>query len=432
MRPSRPTILALAALVLPAIAAALWPAWTPAALGLVVILVLVLVFDALQARSQPLELTRGVPGSLALGKWCDVTLRLEGATRPLSLEIFDHHPVQGESQGLPRTLALGPDQAGEVTYRFRPLRRGDWSFAAADVRIPSPWGLWERRARLGEPSPVKVFPDFRSVQRFALLAVDNPVSNLGVKRRQRRGEALELHQLREYRDGDSPRHIDWKATSRRRQLISREFEDERNQNIVFMLDCSRRMRAMDDGLAHFDHALNSVLLLTYIAVRQGDAVGLMTLGGTERWLPPQKGGLAMNSVLHSVYDLQTGVQAADYATAAMNLMARQRRRALIVLVSNLRDEDGDEISAAVRLMRRRHLVLIASLRETVLDEVLDTPIDNFDSALRVGALRHYLEARRLKDDWLNQLGVNALDVTPAQLPLSLVNRYLDIKRAGAL
>ena len=432
MRPSRITIRALAVLFLFASAAAVFQSWIPGVLGLAGLFVLAALFDALRTRSQPLELTRHVAGSLALGTWCDVVLRIEGAARPLELEVFDHHPVHGESMGLPQTIALGPQESGELTYRFKPSRRGEWSFDSAEVRMTSRWGLWQRRMRVGEPSPVKVFPDFRAVQRFALLAVDNPLSNLGVKRRQRRGEALELHQLREYRDGDSPRHIDWRATSRRRQLISREFEDERNQNIVFMLDCGRRMRAVDDGLAHFDHALNSVLLLTYVALRQGDAVGLLTLGGTERWLPPQKGGLAMNAVLHTVYDLETDVQAADYAAAAMNLMARQRRRALVVLVSNLRDEDGDEISAAVRLMRKRHLVLLASLRESILDDILDKPIEGFDSALRVGALRHYLDARRLNDDWLSQLGVNALDVTPDQLPVSLVNRYLDIKRAGAL
>jgi uncharacterized protein (DUF58 family) len=319
-----------------------------------------------------------------------------------------------------------------VRYRYRPRERGPWSFGETELLLRSPWRLWRIRRHAGQPSPVKVFPDFRSVQRYAILAVDNAVSLLGVRKRQRRGEGLELRQLREYREGDSLRQIDWKATSRRDRVISREYEDERNQQVVFLLDCGFKMRAIDDGEAHFDHALNSVLLLTYVAVRQGDAVGLMTLGGSDRWLPPQKGPAAMKSMLDAVYDLETNRTHPDFTRAATELMARQRRRALVVVVSNLRDEDADEVSAAVKLMRRRHLVLLASLREASLDAAIDGGVSGFKTALRTGAIHHFLTARRRSHERLRGRGVSVLDVTPAGLPIAIVNRYLDIKRSGAL
>jgi uncharacterized protein (DUF58 family) len=158
----------------------------------------------------------------------------------------------------------------------------------------------------------------------------------------------------------------------------------------------------------------------------------MTMGGTERRLAPQSGAVAMRTMLDSVYDLDTGTSAPDFTTAATRLMAWQRRRALVVVVTNLRDEDGDEIAAAVRLMKRRHLVLVASLREAVLDHVLDGEVESFDDALQVGALHHYLAARRRHLELFMGRGLSAVDVVPASLHLALVNRYLDIKRTGAL
>jgi uncharacterized protein (DUF58 family) len=215
-------------------------------------------------------------------------------------------------------------------------------------------------------------------------------------------------------------------------VISRQYEDERNQQVVFLLDCGWRMRAVDDGEAHFDRALNSLLLLTYVAVRQGDAVGLMTIGGDERWLPPQRGPAALRRMLQTVYDLETRGSHPDFVRAAMALMARQPRRALVVILSNLRDEDGEEAALAARVLRRRHLVLFASLREAALDRAVDAPVDDFHSALRAGAARHYLTARRRAHERLRGRGVMTLDVTAAELPLAVVNRYYEIKRSGAL
>ena len=132
------------------------------------------------------------------------------------------------------------------------------------------------------------------------------------------------------------------------------------------------MRSVDSGLSHFDHVLNAVLLLTWVAVKQGDAVGLLTFSGdSERWLPPQKGGGAMNAVLRSVYDLHTTLEPPDYLEAATRLLARQRRRCLAVLLTNLRDEDTGELLPAMRLLGNRNLALVASLRELATREVLE-------------------------------------------------------------
>jgi uncharacterized protein (DUF58 family) len=170
-----------------------------------------------------------------------------------------------------------------------------------------------------------VYPNVRAVSRYELLAAANRAGELGIRRRRQRGEGLEFHQLREYRQGDSLRQIDWKATARLRRAVSREYEEERDQQIVFLLDCGRKMHARDGALSHFDHALDALLLLAHVALRQGDAVGLLTFGGAQRWMARRKGAAQLDRVMNSVYDRDT-TRASDYPAGAQTGPPRQRRR----------------------------------------------------------------------------------------------------------
>jgi len=284
----------------------------------------------------------------------------------------------------------------------------------------------------GEAQTVRVYPDFSRLTGFALMATDHHLSQLGVLQRRRRGEGMDFHQLREYREGDPPRQIDWKASARMRKLISREYQDERDQQIVLLLDCGRRMSARDDALSHFDHVVNSALLLAYVGLRQGDAVGLLTMSGPQRWLAPRKSRATVNTILNSVYDLQPTINASDYHVAALDLMQRVRKRALVVVLSNLRDEDDDTLGPALKLLQSRHLVLFASLRENILSRALASRVDTFERALTHAAVADYLQSRNRMFSHLEGLGAMCVDVEPEQLPIALVNRYLEIKRSGRL
>ena len=178
------------------------------------------------------------------------------------------------------------------------------TFAPADVRVRSRWGLCELLERLGTTEVRRVYPDFAQVARYAWLAGDRRLQEIGIKTYQQRGEGTDFKQLSEYRVGDSVRHIDWRATLRLGKPIVREFQDERDQCVLLLVDCGRRMRADDRqgaiGTTHFDQVLNAVMLLTYVALKQGDAVGAMTFGtpaGEERSFAPRKGAHALNALM---------------------------------------------------------------------------------------------------------------------------------------
>jgi len=430
--PSR-RMLALASLVLAlGLASAFLPALLPVWWTGLALLGVLAAADA-GAALGPFDATRAVPQTLAIGTRHTVAVELANrGRRAARLRVFDHAPAGLGAMGLPRAFRLEPGARASFEYRIAPSVRGEHRIGRLELVASSSLGLWRRRIRTGSDQHVRVYPNFRAVSRYALLAAANRAGELGVRRRPLRGEGLEFHQLREYRQGDSLRQIDWKATARLRRAISREYEEERDQQIVFLLDCGRRMHARDGALSHFDHALDAVLLLAHVALRQGDAVGLLTFSGTPRWLAPRKGAKQLSRVLNSVYDLKTSARASDYLAGAQQLATRLAKRALVVVVSNLRDEDDEDLLLAARLLGRRHLVFAASMKERALSAALETRVRDLDSALTVAATHQYLLARRRAHERLRKSGILTLDAEPHELAVALVNGYLDVKASGVL
>ena len=333
---------------------------------------------------------------------------------------------------LPQTFALVARRAVQIGYRVRPSKRGDHVFSGVRIRLHSPYGLWTFRRFIPLQHDARVYPNFAAVMKYSLPEVQEHLSLAGLRQSRQRGEGLEFHQLREYRIGDTFRQVDWKASARFNKLISKDYEDEHDQQVVFLLDTGRRMLAQEDEYSHFDHALNAMLLLAYVAVNRGDAVGFLTFGGEDQWMKPQKGAGAINQLLNAVYRLGPRPVATDYQAAATELMIRQRRRALIVVLTNVRDEDADDLTTSLRLLQRRHLVILASLRESELDATLRKTVGGFEQALRFAATAWYLDERRKAHEALHMPGVLLQDVTCEELPAAITGSYLQIKRAGRL
>ncbi|GAB2905044.1 DUF58 domain-containing protein [Uliginosibacterium flavum] len=432
--PSNRLLTALAVWLALAIATVFLPALSPWCGGLGAVLLLWATADWLLLRAQPLPASqRVVNATLAVGEWSPVEIRLHWAgSVPARLSVFDHHPAGFAQEGLPGQILTAGNNSFALRYRVRALLRGDHQFGQIELRIVSPWQAWLRQTKVGEAQDVRVYPNFAPLARHALRAVDYRNARFGLQQRRRRGQGMDFSQLREYREGDSMRQIDWKATTRMGKMISREYQDERDQRILLLVDCGRRMGARDGELSHFDHALDSVLMLAYVALSHGDRVGLMTLGGPERYLPAQHSGATVSRILRETYDLQPTLQVSDFERAAQQLLLRERKRALVVLMTNLRDEDDQSLIAATRLLGKRHLVLVASLRESALDRAQSEGIENAHDAARLAAAVGYARRREAALKRLRAEGVLCLDVAPEDLAIETVNRYLAVKAASQL
>ena len=483
--PTRASVWALAALALAcavALVAGARMAWVAAgAATLAVALLVASVLDValtLRAwRAAPLQWQRRLPAAFALGvpRVLAGTLVNEGRCA-WRVALFDHIDPSFDFDGLPQTLAVPAEARLELHYRVTPRRRGPVVFEPAALRLRTRFGLFELLLRAGVAESRRVYPNFAAVSRYAWLAGDHRLAEIGIKAAPQRGAGTDFKQLADYTPGASVRHIDWKATLRHQRPIVREYQDERDQSVLFLLDCGRRMRA-DDGAAangagagagaglgagagdsvhagtaagahtgtaagaavartsHFDDALNALMLLAHVALKEGDAVGAMTFGtepGNERHFAPRKGSRSLNALMATLYDIEPRATHSDYLMAASRLMHLQRKRALVVVLTNFRDEDSAELGPALRLLRTRHLVLVASLRERALRELAEQRTGTDAAAIEVAGAHLFAQARHDAFVRLAQRDALLIDVEPAQLPAQLVNRYRAVKRAGLL
>ena len=446
--PSRASIYTLALLALVCAVALVARAPLPAvarfasnaAAALFAIALLDLAWSAIAWRRAPLQWQRELPAAFAIGvpRTLTGTLINEGGTN-WRVEVFDQVDASFDVDGLPQTLAAAARARTTIHYQVTPRRRGPVRFDPADLRVRTRLGTAELLRRVGRVDELRVYPNFAAVARYAWLATDHRLNEIGITSAPQRGAGTDFKQLAEYRAGDSIRHIDWKATQRHQRPIVREYQDERDQRVVFLLDCGRRMRA-DEGAAahsgsHFDEALNALMLLAHVALKEGDAVGAMTFGtdaSEARHFAPRKGSHSLNALMATLYDIEPRATHSDYLLAAAELMRVQRKRALIVVLTNFRDEDSAELEPALRLLRSRHLVLLASLRERALRELADQPLAGDTKAVEIAGAHLFAQSRR---DAFTRLAARdglLVDVEPAQLPAQLVNRYRAVKRAGLL
>jgi uncharacterized protein (DUF58 family) len=421
----------------------------PAAITLVaaalsVALLALLILDArlswMSWMQSPLTLTRRLPHAFALGAAVSVQVSLANpgpsTRRGRYFELADPSLAM---PAMPLRFAVRPGERETLEFSLIPTARGLKFFDAGQLRLRSILGLLDCNLRIGPRESRRVFPDFKRQASLAWLATDRRLAELGIKNVRRRGEGTDFDQLTEYRAGDPVRHIDWKATLKHGRPIVRVFQDERDQSVLFLLDCGRRMRADDTqsgiGASHFDQSLDALMLLTFVALASGDAVGAMTFGtaaGREKRFAPRKGRQTLNELMAALGDVEPSPMFSDYLEAAADVMHRQRKRGLIVLITNCRDEDAVELLAALRLLRSRHVVVVANLREQIVGAMAAQSLSRPESIFEVAAALDYEQRRR---DMLQRLaggGAALIDCEPRSLGVELVKRYTVLKRTGAI
>ncbi len=408
---------------------------TPAAVGLAVALdVLVGVAAAIELSTLPSRRTfsveRRTGKTASLQKRHPVTLTLSNhADRSYAVEIRDGvphalHPEPAEFiETVPARSRLVRDSI------LRPGRRGAFAIETVHLRVPSRWKLWVRLLDYPCGSTVHVYPDMKQLGEYALLARTNRLNLVGVRRTRRIGMDHDFERLRDYTPDDNYKHIDWRATARRRKLTVKDYQSSQSQRIVFLLDCGRMMTNEAVGLALLDHALNAVLMLSYVALRQGDSVGLLTFSDEiHGYVPPRSGMTQMNRLLHATFDRFPRLVESRYDQAFRYLAAHSRKRSLVVLITNVIDEvNSNQIGRYLSNLAGRHLPLGVVLRDRRIFEAVEAEQPDGRQLWRAAAAAEILAWRHQVLSDLESKGVLALDVFPEGMTAPLINRYLEIK-----
>jgi uncharacterized protein (DUF58 family) len=394
-------------------------------------LALLVAGDVWLGRRVLVRVEREPPRIFSVGRLNLVRLHLHSsARRALRVQVNDDAADGLAIEGLPKTVPLAAGAHALVTYHVRPSRRGMYALGDHHLRWPTPLGLWWRQIRIVSNHPVRVYPDVQAVRTYELLARQS-LENRLVRTVRLRGGENEFEALRDYQRDDDYRAIDWKATARRQKLITREYQQERNQSVLCMLDCGRLMTAETQGLSQLDHALNAMLMLSHVATRAGDQVGLCAFDSRVRaYLSPQGGRRAAQRVVAASYDIHAQIVETDFEAAYGFLSQRLRKRSLVVLFTQVVDEvSARAVVRTVRGLGPRHLALAVLFRDEALDQMAEPragitkPADLYQRAAAAEAI---LWRDRLVRD-LQEAGALVLHVSPRKLTLSLINRYLRIK-----
>ena len=431
MIPSRRLVLTAAILAMPLLLAGLNRSAADAALLLNLVLVAVACVDLLISPSpNDVAIHREISEVLSVGASNPATLTAHNRTGlTLAITLHDDPGPLCEVDRLPQSVTVGPGKEETIHYSVKPSRRGASEMPAVHLRFPTRLGLWTRHQIRPLPTPIRIYPDIRAVYRYELMARQNRLSEIGVRMVRMPGQGREFERLREFRYGDEIRQIDWKATARQRQLISREFNVERNQNIVIMVDCGRFMRNETDGISYLDRALNSAIMLSYIALGQGDNVSLLAFSNKiERFIRPVRGKPGIQSILRSTYDIQASQNVSDYSLALEYLTTIQRKRALIVLITFVTDElQLRVIGESLKLRSLPYLPLCVLLQDVGLRQMADRIPESDLDAYHTAAAAQVLTGQSHEAASLREAGIMLIDTPPDLLTERLINEYLSIK-----
>ncbi len=425
-------LLLLTALPLAAIGLSPWFAWVTAAwLGLV--LTLLLVDLRLTPAPTAWTVTRQHDERLSLATWnrVEVTVQLQGGLRPLPVWLRDEPPPTFGLDDKERILVGGvrPGRRQTFVYHVRPPRRGDYAFGDLNLRWQSVLGLLRRQARFPASETVKVYPNLVDIRKYDLLLRKNRLWELGLRNAKIFGAGSEFERLRDYQPDDEFRRINWAATARRGKPIAVEYETERSQNLLALLDIGRMMRSPVGDVAKLDYAINAVLLLAYVAGQKGDKLGLLTFADrVQTWLTPRTGKGQFLRMLEALYAVQSQAVEPDYNAAFTYLGARQSKRSLVLVFTDLTGSLSlESLVAQMSRLRGRHLPLLVTISDPTVERLARAEIRDSQSLHEKTVALQLLDERRLTLDRLRRQGVLTLDVPADELSVAVINKYLELK-----
>ncbi len=385
------------------------------------------------------------PKQLILRRKFDPVLSVRAANK-ITLELHNEalEPIRGKLRDEPPSgclvtnqefhIDLKPETLTEVSYFLTPEERGSDYFRGTYVRIQCPLGLVERQAKLNTEEPVRIYPNVLALREFELLKQQGRLREMGIRRSRQRGLGMEFESLRDYAEGDDYRKIDWKATARRSKLIVRQFEQERNQAVIIVIDVGRGMLAEVDGVRKLDHALDSCLMLTHAAAMAGDFVGLLVYSDiVKRYIPPRKGRNQIGIIIEALHDLVAEPVESDPRAAFAYLSSRWKRRALLVTFTDCEHQDKAlELTTALGPLVRRHLTLVARVSDPKLNEAAEEPLSEVQGMYRRAAAALLMKDRKEAGVALSTANIHSLESEPQDLASALVNFYFMVKEKSIL
>ena len=402
-----------------------------ACLDAIILIVAVIDFILLYlSTNHGINVSREIARTCSLGVPISSEITVENRT-PLTLvgRVCDDLPENFRSTPTAHSLRLPPMGRMTAQRKLTPGRRGTFKLEYIYLQFSSPLKLWSRQVRKDVENQLNVYPDMKQLSDYALLARTNRLSLIGVRRTRRIGQDSDFERLRDYSRDDNYRHIDWRSTARRRKLTVRQFQSDQSQRVIFLLDCGRMMTNERDGYSLLDHALNATLMMAYVALSQGDSVGMLCFSDTiHAYIPPAGGKSQMNRLIQAGFDQFPRLVESRYDNAFLYLNGHCKRRSLVVLATNVIDEvNANSVVDYLTNINGQHLPLGVLLRDREMFEAANSPGGDNINMYRAAAAADILLWRNQVVKDLEHRGVLIVDAFPDELTAPLVNQYLEVK-----
>lgn len=400
-------------------------------------LVLLLVFVSSYFVPKPSEIAveREMDPVFSVRSANRVKLKVENSSVwPLRGTVLDEpEPIFSSSNNLQR-IHIEPGDTEELTYKTTPPLRGNFRFLATFFRIRCPLGLVDKQLRIDSAQGVRVYPNLQTLQEFDLLNQRGKLKDMGLRRNRMRGLGTEFESLRDYCLGDDFRKIDWKATARRGKPIVKQFEVERNQSVMLVIDCGRSMLGEVNDVTKLDYSLDSCLLLARAAFSMGDQVGLLVYNDSvQKFISPRKSNNQIGVLIESVHDLQAEPVESNPASALSHFTQRWKKRSLVVLFTDVSDADKAQVLAkSLGALRHRHVVIVVNVNDPEIQQLTET-VPQTKQDLYGQAAGLWLEERQLAAiGILKAAHVHHVAAEPQDLSKALVEAYFDIKERALI
>lgn len=392
--------------------------------------------DLLQLpRPAQLMVRRSWRSAAALSISSEVELTLTNSSRRgIQAKLIDTTPLQLRSEPPALVVTAGARGEGQANYTIRPTQRGDAKFGDCYLRYQSALRIAERWVSAGLEQTVRIYPNLEDAKRHTLYLLRSRQIEMEKRHTRVRGIGREFESLREYQQGDEYRDICWTAAARRGKLVTRVYQIERSQMVWIVLDCGRLMRARVGEFSKLDHAVNSALSLAQVALYSGDRVGLVAYGRSIRHqLPAAKGSAHMRQFIERLALVREEGAEADHLHMAGRLLSDQKRRSLIVWLTDLSETAmTPEVIEAASMMMPRHLVLFAVIGQPDLGELASKTPKTESEMYQVAAAQEVVHRREMLLARLRERGALALEVSTGSVSPVLVNAYLQIKERNQL
>ena len=386
-------------------------------------------------KQEQLEVRRIWTAPLQLSGTTIVALELWSADQSsFTAQVIDHVPasMRAESPEVEMTIVRG--EKARVEYKVVPHERGDIRLGNVTIRYQSPWRIAERWATAALPQTVRIYPNLEESKKDTIFLIRSRQIALEKRHKHLPGQGREFESLREYRETDEWRDICWSATARRGKIISKSYQVERSQTVWLVLDAGRLLRTRVRNLSKLDYAVNAALSLAQVALYSGDRVAMLAYGRkVQQRLPAGRGSAHVRALMEGLSQVRGEELEADHARAAQALFTFQKRRSLVVWLTDLSETaTTPEVIECASRIAHRHLVLFTVIGQPELRELLrERPETNRDMFHYVAA-QEIVQRRDLLLRTLRQQGALTLEVEPSKLSSAIVNQYLMAKERSMI